>query len=225
VRPGPLDCGLAHRRARFDTQRVVAGHCIRSVGHQRWHALLGAVSVYVATGNAEYEAIEVVRARTGDAPAETLIGAREETREAVRAEGARLTGGPAIHACVAFACEARNAVVGVVATGLAAQATSDAEVALICRIAAVIIVLAAAATGDETSREIVASREKADFPGRARVVLVAQGIHVRASGTKGAGIAPRAASIWGATIWAGVGDAAVDTGIVDGAVAPIDATI
>jgi hypothetical protein len=143
----------------------------------------------------------------------------------VRAIGARFAGNPAILARIALAGKARNAIVGVVATGLATQTAFNAEVALVCRIAAVVVVLASAATDDETTRELIAPRQKADFTGRTRGVLVAQRVHIRASGAKGAGVAPRAASVRAAVWVATVGAPVEDAPVVYRAVARVNAAV
>lgn len=103
-----------------------------------------------------------------------------------------LAGNATIDAYVVLAGKARNAIVGVIATRIDAQTAADALVALIGRIAAVRVVLAGAATRDETTREILAARRKTDFAHRAWVVGVAQRVRVWTGRAERARGAPRA---------------------------------
>ena len=152
---------------------AVARNWIGRGGHERWHTFAEAVSVRVATGNAEYQAVEVVGTRAGDTSAKPLIGASEEAGESMRTVRTRLARNAAVDAGLVLASKARDAVVGVVAARLDAQTTPDAQVALVGRVAAVLVVLATAATGDETARQILTAGRKTDFAHRARLVRVA----------------------------------------------------
>ena len=133
---------------------LVARNRIGRGGHERWHAFLGAVGriVCVAAGNAEHQAVEVVGTRAGDTSAEPLVGASEEAGESMRTVRTRLARNAAVDAGAVLASKARNAIVGVVTARLDAQTTLDAQVARVGRVAAVLVVLAAATTGDETTR-------------------------------------------------------------------------
>jgi hypothetical protein len=184
--------------------RRVARHGTGGVGHEGRHALLRTDSVRVAARNTEHEAIEVIRARAGDAPAESLVGAREEAGESVRAIGARLAGDPAIHTHIVLARKARKAIVGIVTTRIGAQTASNTLVALVGRVAAIGIVVAGAAARDEAALDIIATRGQTDFAaggnadltdGTGHVGVIAQCVLVwtcRAT-TEGCSGAPRAA--------------------------------
>jgi hypothetical protein len=129
--------------------------------------------IRIATGNAEHQAVEVVGTRAGDTPAKPLIGASEEAGESMRTVRARLARNAAVRTDVVFTSKARDAIVGVATARLDAQATSDAQVARIGRVAAVLVVLATATAGDETTRQVLAARRKTDFADRAWLVGVA----------------------------------------------------
>ncbi|MBW2190739.1 MAG: hypothetical protein JRG93_14325 [Deltaproteobacteria bacterium] len=121
------------------------------VGIEGGHALHRPIAFHVTAYHSEGLAIDIRIAGTRDATAEPLIVSEDATRKPVRAIGARFAGDPTVHARIALAGKARNAVVGIVATGIDAQAASNTQVALVSRIAAVVVVLAGAATGDETT--------------------------------------------------------------------------
>jgi len=104
----------------------------------------------------------------------------------------RLARNAAIDTRIVFTSEARDAIVGVVATRIGAEAASNAWLALVGSVAAIGVVFAGAAACDETTREIVATRRNTDLTHRAGRVDVAQCVQVWARRTKRAGGAPRA---------------------------------
>ena len=140
----------------------------------------------------------------------------------MRTVRARLAGDTAVDTGVALAGKPGNAIVRVVTAWIDAQAASDAQVALVGRIAAVGSVVASAAAGDETTREVVAAGRKTDLTHRAWAVCVAQGVRVwtrRAERARGAPRAIDSAAATGAAVSSHAPDA---TG---SARAPIDAAV
>ena len=111
-----------------------------------------------------------------------------------------VAGHPAICASASLAREPGYAIVGVIAAPIGANAAVDAQLAGIRWVAAVLVVAAGAATGDEAARKILAARGEAHFTGGAGVVLVAEVVLVGTAGTKDAGFAPGTASIGEASI-------------------------
>ena len=142
----------------------------------------------------------------------------------MRTVQARLAGDTAVDTGVALAGKAGNAIVRVVTARIATQAASDAQVALVGRIAAVGSVVASAAAGDETTREVVAAGRKTDLTHRAWAVCVAQRVRVwtrraeRARGTPRA-IDPAAANSTGADVSSHAPDATGSSR------APVDAAV
>jgi len=189
-RPGPLHGCFAHGGGVISALGLVARLGGGRVRHQRRHALAGTIAVGVSARNAEREAVEVGAARARDAPAEPLIDARKETGEPVGAVGAGFAGHTAVDTSAALAGKARNAVVGVVATGLGAQTPTDAWVALVRGLAAVLVHVAGSAPGDEAAREVVATGGQTDLADPAWGVVVAEGSRVRARRTEHAGVTP-----------------------------------
>lgn len=131
---------LADRRGDVGAVDVGAGHRLVLVGHERRHAFPEAVSVRVAAGNAEHEAVEVVSARSRDASAEALIGTSVKAGESVRAIRSDLARNAAVDAIVVLASKAGNTVVGVVATGIESQTAPNTLVARVGRIPAIVVV-------------------------------------------------------------------------------------
>jgi hypothetical protein len=86
---------------------------------------------------------------------------------------ARLARNAAVDTGAVLTSKARDAIVRVATARLDAQATSDAQVARISRVAAILVVVATATTGDETTRQVLAARRKTDFAHRAWLVGVA----------------------------------------------------
>ena len=175
--------------------KIVAGNGVGLVRRERWHALARSVSIRIAAQDTEGEAIELVGARPRDAPAEPLVRAREETRVAVRAVGARHARHASVHAHAVFAGKAGDAVIGIIASGLFAKTPADAEVALVGGIRAVPLVFASAATDHEATREILAARQETGLARRTGVVFVAESLRVRARGAKHGSLAPRTAAV------------------------------
>ena len=138
----------------------------------------------------------------------------------------RLAGNAAIDTRIVLTREARDAVVGVVATRIDAQTASNDLVALVGRVAAIGVVFASAASCDKTTREIIATRGKADFTHGTGRVGVAQRIRVWTRRAERARGAPRAtASAPGATNSAGAAASCHAPRATESARAAIDASV
>ena len=85
----------------------------------------------------------------------------------------RLARNAAVDTGAVLASKARNTIVGVITARLDAQTTPYVQVARVGRVAAVLVVLAAATTGNETTQQVLAAGRKTDFAHRARLVGVA----------------------------------------------------
>ena len=181
---------LTDRCRGLEASRDAAWNGLGLVGHQGRCALAETVLIGVAAWNSEQQTVEVIVAGPADAATEPLVGRGEEAQvpvRAIRAAGAR---DAPVDAGVVLARKPGDAVIRVVATGLAAQATTYARLTRVGRVFAVRVLLAGTASGHEAARKIAASGWQADLADRAGIVQVAQLLQVGAGGAEDAGVAP-----------------------------------
>jgi len=201
---------------------VDARNRIWAEGRERGHAFSKTVAVHITAWNADREAVEVVSTGTADPPTEALVRAGKETEETVRTIQTGLAGSSAIDTARIFASEARNTVVGVRATRVDPQTAADGLVAEVRGIVAVVILLASAAAGHETTREVSATGGKTGLADGTGGVRIAQQVSLRTCRAERAGLAPRRATI-GVPVSSTVGrHARIDGGVGLGAAVRID---
>jgi hypothetical protein len=125
----------------------------------------------------------------------------------------------AIDADVFFACEPSNTIVRVIAARIDAKAATDALIALVGRVTAVVVIFACTAAYDETAREIIAAGRQTRLAHRTGVFHVAKRIRVWTRRTTKTRVAPRATTVGNAAVTAPVRrDAPIVAGVADGSV-------
>jgi hypothetical protein len=131
----------------------------------------------------------------------------------VRTVGKSFARNPPVDTGVVLTREARNAVVGIIATGLDAETAVNGLVTCIGRISTVLVLRADPATDDDAARKVFANGWNTVLTDGAGVVGVAQGVRIRAVWTARTSLAPGPTTIRPATVDTAIRNATIQASV------------